>query len=196
MPLLIVLSGPSGVGKDAVLSSMKESSFPLYYTVTMTTRPQREGETSGVDYYFTSESNFQNMLERGEMLEWAKVYRNWYGVPKQQVRQALERGEDVIVKVDVQGATTIKKLLPRAILVFLAPPSIEEQEKRLKQRRTESAADLKLRLETFREEMKSLPLFDYIVVNRQGELALAVSQIKSIVAAEKCRVNPRQVELK
>lgn len=196
MPLLIVLSGPSGVGKDAVLSRMKGSGFPLCYAVTLTTRPQRDGETSGVDYYFTSETNFQNMVERGELLEWAKVYGHWYGVPKQQIRQALERGEDVILKVDVQGATTIKKLLPGAVLVFLTPPSIEEQEKRLKQRRTESAADLKLRLETFREEMKTLPLFDYIVVNHQGELDLAVSQIKAIVAAEKCRVNPRQVELK
>ena len=196
MPLLIVLSGPSGVGKDAVLSRMKGSGFPLCYALTLTTRPRRDGETNGVDYYFTSEANFQDMVERGELLEWAKVYGHWYGVPKQQIRQALERGEDVIVKVDVQGATTIKKLLPGAVLVFLTPPSIEEQEKRLKQRRTESAAALKLRLETFHDEMKKLPLFDYIVVNHQGELDLAVSQIKAIVATEKCRINPRQVDLK
>lgn len=195
MPLLIVLSGPSGVGKDAVLSRMKGAGFPLFYAITLTTRPRRDGETNGVDYYFTSEADFQDMVKRGELLEWAKVYGHWYGVPKQQIRQALERGEDVIVKVDVQGATTIKKLLVEAVLVFLTPPSIEEQEKRLKQRRTESASDLKLRLETFHDEMKKLPFFDYIVVNHQGELDLAVSQIKAIVGAEKCRVNPRKIEL-
>lgn len=195
MPLLIVLSGPSGVGKDAVLNKMKGSGFPLHYAVTLTTRPQRAGERNRVNYYFTSEANFQDMIERGELLEWAKVYGHLYGVPKQQIKQALERGEDVIIKVDTQGAASIKKLLPEAVLVFLAPPSIEEQEERLKQRRTESNADLKLRLETFHEEMKSLPLFDYVVVNRQGELDSAVSQIKAIIAAEKCRANPHLVDL-
>jgi len=195
MSLLIVLSGPSGVGKDAVLSRMKRSGFPLYYAVTLTTRPRRDMEINGVDYHFASEASFQDMVECGELLEWAKVYGHWYGVPKQQIRQALERGEDVIIKVDVQGATTIKKLLPAAVLIFLTPPSMEEQEKRLKQRRTESDTDLKLRLETFHDEMKKLPLFDYIVVNYPGELDLAVSQIEAIVSSEKCRINPRQAEL-
>jgi guanylate kinase len=195
MPLLIVLSGPSGVGKDAVLSSMKGEGFPLYYTVTLTTRPQRDGEINGVDYYFTSDVNFQSMVEQGELLEWAKVYGHLYGVPKQQVRDAIERGEDVIIKVDVQGATTIKNLLSDSVLIFLAPPSIGEQKKRLKQRCTESDTDLKLRTETFHEEMNSLALFDYIVVNHRGKLDLAVSQIKAIISAEKCRVNPRQVGL-
>lgn len=195
MPLLIILSGPSGVGKDAVLNRMKESGLPFHYAITLTTRPQRAGECDGVDYYFTSEANFQDMVERGELLEWAKVYGHWYGVPKHQIKQALERGEDVIIKVDTQGAASIKKLLPGAVLVFLAPPSIEEQEERLKQRQTESNADLKLRLETFHEEMKSLPLFDYVVVNRQGELYSAVSQIEAIIATEKYQANPRLLEL-
>jgi len=185
MPSLFVLSGPSGVGKDTVLNKMKESGIPLRYAITLTTRPQRAGEYNGVDYYFTSEENFQGMLDRGELLEWAKVYGYWYGVPKEQVKQVLEKGEDVIVKVDTQGAASIKKLLPEAVLIFLAPPSTEEQEERLKKRRTETNADLKLRLETFDEEMKSLPLFDYVVVNRQGELDSAVSQIKAIVSAKK-----------
>jgi guanylate kinase len=196
MSLLIVLSGPSGVGKDAVLGSMKGEDFPLYYTVTLTTRPKRDGEIDGVDYYFTSEVNFHHMIEQGELLEWAKVYGHLYGVPKQQVREAMERGEDIIIKVDVQGATTIKNLLSDAVLIFLAPPSIEEQKKRLEQRRSESETDLKLRMETFHEEMNSLDLFDYIVVNHQGKLDFAVSQIKAIISAEKCRINPRQVVLK
>jgi guanylate kinase len=196
MPLLIVLSGPSGVGKDAVLGSMKGEDFPLYYTVTLTTRPKRDGEIDGVDYYFTSEVNFHHMIEQGELLEWAKVYGHLYGVPKQQVREAMERGEDIIIKVDVQGATTIKNLLSDAVLIFLAPPSIGEQKKRLEQRRSESETDLKLRMETFHEEMNSLDIFDYIVVNHQGKLDFAVSQIKAIISAEKCRINPRQVVLK
>jgi guanylate kinase len=136
------------------------------------------------------------MIEQGELLEWAKVYGHLYGVPKQQVREAMERGEDIIIKVDVQGATTIKNLLSDAVLIFLAPPSIGEQKKRLEQRRSESETDLKLRMETFHEEMNSLDIFDYIVVNHQGKLDFAVSQIKAIISAEKCRINPRQVVLK
>lgn len=196
MPLLIVLSGPSGVGKDSVIGRMKEMSLPFHYAVTLTTRPRRVSESDGVNYYFTTEASFQHMVKEGELLEWAKVYERWYGVPRRQVKEALDSGRDVLVKVDVQGAVTIKNLLAGAVLIFLAPPSVEVQEERLRQRRTESPADLKLRLETFHEEMKSLPLFDYIVVNPQGKLDSAVSQIEAIVAAEKCRVNPRVVELK
>ena len=190
MSTLFILSGPSGAGKDAVVKKMKDSGLSLHYAITLTTRPRREGETSGVDYHFTSETDFKNMIDRGELLEYAKVYGNWYGVPKQTIQEALDRGEDVIIKVDVQGAATIKNSMPGAALIFLSTSSVEEQEKRLRQRSTESDADLKLRLETFHEEMKSLPLFDYIVINHQGDLDSAVSQIKAIVAAEKCRVNP------
>jgi len=175
---------------------MKELGFPFHYVVTATTRSRRAGENNGVDYYFPSEAKFQGMVQQGELLEWAKVYGHWYGVPKQQVEQALEEGKDVIVKVDVQGAATIKNLLPGAVLIFLAPPSTEEYEERLRQRKTESETELKLRMEKVTDEMKSLPLFDYVVVNRQGELDSAVSQIKAIVTAEKCRVNPRPIELR
>lgn len=194
--LLIVLSGPSGAGKDTVLNRMKELGFPFHYVVTATTRPRRAGENNGVDYYFCSEAEFQEMMQQGELLEWAKVYGHWYGVPKQQVKQALEKREDVIVKVDVQGAATIKNLLPGAALIFLAPPSIKEYEERLRQRKTESETELKLRIEKVTEELRSLPLFDYVVVNRQGELDSTVSQIEAIVTAEKCRANPRPIKLK
>lgn len=193
--LLIVLSGPSGAGKDTVLNRMKELGFPFHYVVTATTRPRRAGENNGVDYYFRSEAEFQEMLQQGELLEWAQVYGHWYGVPKQQVKQALEKRKDVIVKVDVQGAATIKNLLPGAVLIFLAPPSIKEYEERLRQRKTESETELKLRIEKVTKELRSLPLFDYIVVNRQGKLDSTVSQIEAIVTAEKCRVNPRPTKL-
>jgi guanylate kinase len=195
MSSLFILSGPSGAGKDAVLQRMKDSGLVFYHAITMTTRPQRPGETDGVDYHFTSEENFKDIIERGDLLEWAKVYGHHYGVPKQPVKQALERGEDVIVKVDVQGAKTFRERIPGAVLLFLTTSSIKEQEMRLKRRSTESAAELELRLVTFHEEIKSLPLFDYIVVNRQGELDSAVSQIAAIMMAERCRLNPRPISL-
>lgn len=190
-----MLSGPSGVGKDVVLARMKELGRPLYYTVTATTRPQRETEKDGVDYHFLSPPRFEEMVARGEFLEWAEVYGQCYGVPKEQVKQALKRGVDVIIKVDVQGAATIKEAAPQALLIFLSSPSREELEARLRQRQTESDIDLHLRLETAREEMKRLPLFDYVVMNHQDQVDLAVAQIDAIINAEKCRVNPRVVEL-
>lgn len=195
-PLLIALSGPSGVGKDAVLTRMKELGCPLKYITTLTTRPRRPSERNNVDYRFVSMDRFQEMIESKELLEWAKVYDNWYGVPKEEVKQALNRGEDVMVKVDVQGAATIKKILPQAIFIFLMPPSTKELLTRLRQRHTESPSALALRLETAEEEIKQLPLFDYIVVSRWDEIDLAVSDIKTIITAEKCRVTPREIALK
>ena len=193
--LLIVLSGPSGVGKDALLRKMKEQKYPFHYVVTVTSRPRREGERDGVDYRFISQREFQQMIDNGELLEWANVYGNYYGVPRKEISQALSKGRDVIVKVDVQGAATIKRILPQAVCIFLRPPSMEELERRLKQRHSESAKDLALRLRKAEEEMKSLPLFDHVLTSYQGKLDEAISQIQSIVAAEKRQVKPRVVEL-
>jgi len=194
-PLLIVLSGPSGAGKDALLTKMKESGYPLEYITTVTTRVQRAEEKDNVDYHFISTVKFQEMLKNNELLEWANVYGNWYGVPKKPIKQALDKGRDTIVKVDIQGAATIKKIVPEAVFVFLMPPSREECATRLKQRHTESPSDLALRIKTVEEEIKQLPLFDYIVVNKQDKIDLAVSDITAIIAAEKCRVNPRRITL-
>ncbi|MGA8848640.1 MAG: guanylate kinase [Dehalococcoidia bacterium] len=194
-PLLVVISGPSGVGKDAVLAKMKKSGRSFYYVVTATTRPKRSREKNGVHYHFLSRKEFQQMIDKHQFLEWANVYGNYYGVPKDEITAALSKGVDVIVKVDVQGAATIKKILPQAVFIFLRPPSMEELEKRLGKRRSESSADLALRLEKAKEEIKSLPLFDYVITSRQNRLDEVVSQIDAIVAAEKCRVKPRIVEL-
>ncbi|HWR69673.1 MAG TPA: guanylate kinase [Dehalococcoidia bacterium] len=196
MSLLLILSGPSGAGKDALLNRMKELGVPFHYVVTSTTRPPRTGEKDGVEYTFVSESGFQEMLQRGDLVESAKVYGYWYGVPKHEVKQALDEGKDVVLKIDVQGAATIRNLLPGAVLVFLTLPSLEEYERRLRQRKTESDTDLKVRLGKVTEELRSMLIFDYVVVNRQDELDGAVDQIKAIVAAEKCRVNPRVVQFK
>lgn len=194
-PLLIVLTGPSGVGKDAVLTRMRKLGRPFHYVVTATTRLQREGEKNGVDYYFLSQEEFQQMLDKGQLLEWAEVYGNYYGVPRDEISKALSKGADVIVKVDVQGAATIKKILPQAVFIFLTPPSMEELELRLKQRRSESPIDLALRLEKAKDEIKSLPLFDYVITSHQDRLDDIISQVDAIVTAEKCRVKPRIVEL-
>ena len=194
-PLLVVLSGPSGAGKDALLTRMKESGSPVKRITTVTTRAQRAKERDKVDYHFVPERKFQEMIKNNELLEWANVYGNWYGVPKQPVKQALDRGQDVIVKVDTQGAATIKKILPEAVFIFVLPPSMAELMTRVKQRHTESPFDLALRIKTAEEEIKQLPLFDYIVVNKRDEIDLAVSEIKAIITAEKRRVSPRQIAL-
>lgn len=194
-PFLIVLSGPSGVGKDAVLARMRRSGRPFHYVITATTRPKRAREKNGVNYHFLSRKEFQQMIDKHQFLEWANVYGNYYGVPKDEITSALSKGVDTIVKVDVQGAATIKKILPQAVFIFLMPPSVEELEKRLKRRRSESSEDLTLRLEMAKGEIKSLPLFDYVITSHQNKLDEVVSQIDAIIAAEKRRVKPRIVEL-
>ncbi len=195
-PLLIVLSGPSGVGKDAVLEGIKRRGYPLHYAVTATTRPRRKRETEGVDYHFVSKAQFEKMIEKGELLEWANVYGNLYGVPKSELQQAMDKGRDVIVKVDIQGAATIKKTIPQAVFIFLVPPSREDLEKRLKQRKTESSIDLEVRMKAAEKEMNSISMFDYVVVNHKGGIEQAISQIESIITAEKCRVRPRAIEIR
>jgi guanylate kinase len=194
-PLLIVLSGPSGVGKDAVLTKMRKSGRPFHYVVTATTRPKRAREKNGVNYHFLSRKEFKQMVDKHQFLEWANVYGNYYGVPKDEITPALAKGLDTMVKVDVQGAATIKKILPQAVLIFLAPPSMEALGKRLEKRRSECSADLALRLEGAGGEIKCLPIFDYVVTSRQNKLDEVLSQIDAIVAAEKCRVKPRAVTL-
>jgi len=194
-PLLIVISGPSGAGKDAVLSRMKVSGYPLEYIVTVTTRRKRDKEKDNIDYQFISVARFQEMREKNELLEWANVYGNWYGIPKQPIKQALETGQDTIVKVDIQGANTIKKILPQSVFIFLMPPTTEELTQRLTERRTETPFDLALRLETAEEELRQLLLFDYVVYNRRDNINQTIADIKAIIAAEKCRVTPREIAL-
>jgi guanylate kinase len=194
-PLLIVISGPSGVGKDAALDRMKKAGLPYHYVLTATTRPKRPGEKDGVDYWFVSEDKFHQMVEKNQLLEWAKVYGNYYGVPKREIKEALKQGLDTVVKVDVQGAATIKQILPDALFIFLMPPSPEELASRLKQRYGSSSADLDVRLGKAQEEMESLPLFDYVVISYTDNLDLTVTEINAAVTAEKCRIKPRMVSL-
>lgn len=195
-PLLVVISGPSGVGKDAVLSEMKTRGLPFFCVVTITTRPRRPSEQDGIDYHFVSEGEFQKMIQQGELIEWAKVYGNYYGVPKKQIEEALGQGKDTILKVDVQGAATIKQILPDAVFIFLLPPSIAELANRLMQRQGLTAEELNLRLAKAEDELKRLTLFDYAVVSQKDKLDVAVSEILSIITAEKCRVKQRKIQFR
>ena len=195
-PLLIVLSGLSGVGKDSVLNGLKKCGCSLEMIVTVTTRPRRHNEKDGVHYHFISNTRFQEMIDTRQLLEWASVYGNRYGVPREPVRQALASGKDVIVKIDVQGAATIKKTVPQAVFIFLAPPSMEDLKERLEQRKTEPSIDLELRIKAAEQEMDSLSMFDYVVVNHKDGIGRAISQIEAIITAEKCRVKPRNIEFR
>lgn len=185
-PLLVVLTGPSGVGKDAVLSSLADRGVKFHRAVTATTRMPRAQEQDGRDYRFVSEGEFLAMLHRGDLLEYARVYGYYYGVPKAPVRQALARGEDVLVRTDVQGATTIKTTVPQAVTIFIAPASLDELKLRLLERRTESEETLSRRLAEAEQEMKRASAFDYTVVNRQGRLDETVEQVESILMRERC----------
>jgi len=194
-PLLVVISGPSGVGKDTVLDHMKQRGLPFHFVVTATTRPQRPGETEGVDYFFVEEQEFLDMIDRGELIEHALVYNDHKGVPRQQIREAMESGQDVVMRVDVQGAKAIRALAPEALLIFLTATDENELARRLRKRRTESEADLQLRLETAKEELGYLEVFDYAVLNADSQVDNAVDTILAIIEAEHHRVDPRRVEL-
>lgn len=194
-PLVIVMSGPSGVGKDAILNRMKEMKYPLAFITTVTTRRRRDTEKQNIDYNFISEKEFQHLLENNGLLEWAQVYGNWYGVPRQPVKEALTEGKDTMIKVDVQGAATLKKIIPDAVFIFISPPSLDELSKRLIQRCSETPSDLALRLKKAEEEMQRSQDFDYIVCNQCDGIDLAIEQIRAIIIAEKCRVNPRGAKL-
>jgi len=194
-PLLIVISGPSGVGKDSVVQSLKQRNQFLHFVITATSRAPRPEEVDGVDYFFVSNEEFQQMIKDDELLEHAVVYGEFKGIPKAQVRDALASGQDVIMRLDVQGASTIRALAPEAVLVFLTTTSEEELVQRLKARKTESPEKLKLRIETARQEYTRIEEFDYVVYNREGQLQQAVDVILAIIQAEHHQVKQRKVEL-
>jgi guanylate kinase len=194
-PLLVVISGPSGVGKDTVIQQMKSRELPFHFVVTATTRPARSDEIHGVDYFFVSTDEFAAMIENGELLEYAFVYNDYKGIPKQQVQQALDSGKDVVMRVDVQGAATIRELLPHALLIFLTTQDEEELVNRLKKRKSETSEGLNLRIATARQELKRINEFDYVVVNREHLLNETVDAILSIIKAEHHRVHPRKIEI-
>ncbi len=194
-PLLIVISGPSGVGKDTVIQRMKERQLPFHFVVTATTRPPRPTEQHGVDYFFVSHDEFAEMIEKDELLEYAIVYNDYKGIPKSQVREALASGKDVVMRIDVQGAATIRSLCPQAVLVFVTTRSEEELVLRLQARKTETPEGLKLRIATARKELQHMKEFDYVVVNPEDQLDEAVDTLLAIIHAEHHKVEQRKVSL-
>lgn len=194
-PLLIVLSGPSGVGKTTITKALAEEGWPGHMVVTVTTRRPREGEIDGVHYHFHSPQEFKEMIERGELLEHAEVHGNWYGVPATPVRERLAMGQDVILTIDPQGAQTIRERTRGAVFVFLAPENLDELVERVNARGTDTPEQRTLRLLNAEREMAELPKYDYLIINRQGQVAESVQQLKAILLAEHCRVQPRHAEV-
>lgn len=193
--IVFVLSGPSGVGKDSVLEKLQILEPDLHYCVTATTRSPRPGERDGVDYFFLGENEFVRLRDSGGLIEWAQVHGRFYGVPAGQVQVALDRGQDVLACIDVQGAMTFQSRIPSAVLIFLAPGSPEELRTRLSRRGTEDGAELELRLANAQEELARAREFDYLVVNRDGGLDAAVDAVRGIIQTERLRVSPRYASL-
>jgi guanylate kinase len=194
-PLLIVISGPSGVGKDSVLHAMQARGLPFHFVVTTTTRTPRSDEVEGKDYFFISKEEFARMIEKDEFFEYAIVYKDYKGNSKKQVHDALASGKDVVMRLDVQGAATVRKLASEAVLIFLTTQSEQELVGRLKGRKTDSAEDLSLRIATAQQELKRAVEFDYVIVNADGCLEETVDTVTAIIRAEHHRVNHRKVNL-
>ena len=194
-PLLLIISGPSGVGKDTVLDAMRAAGLAFHFVVTSTSRPPRPGEVDGEDYVFVSRDEFERMIAHDELIEYALVYDQYKGIPKKHVRQALASGQDVVMRLDVQGAETVKSLIPEAISVFLIAPSLEILEQRLRARRSDTPAQIQTRLDKAQAEMEALAHFDYAVPNRDGQVERAVADIEAILRAERLRVGRGPIKL-
>jgi guanylate kinase len=194
-PLLLVLSGPSGVGKTTITKALMEQGWQGYVVVTTTTRRPRVGEQDGVHYHFRTPEEFQRMLAQNELLEHAEVHGNWYGVPVTPVREQLAREREIILTIDPQGAQTIRERTQGAVFIFLAPESLDELVERVEARGSESPEQKTLRLLNAEREMAELPKYDYLIINRQGRLADAVEHLKAIMLAEHSRVAPRQPQV-
>lgn len=194
-PLFIVISGLSGVGKDAVIDELIRRGMPLHKVVTATTRAPRSKERDGVDYHFLPYERFQEMIHNNELIEWALVYNDYKGVPRQQVLDAMASGLDVIMRVDVQGARKFRELIPEALLIFLTPASEQDWREMLLGRNTDTAEQIERRIAAAPTELEMLPIFDYIVTNRRSHLAETVDSVASIIASEHMRNPHRKVTL-
>ena len=189
-----IVSGPSGVGKSTILHKLFERRKNLYFSVSATTREPRAGEVDGKDYHFTSVGEFRRMIEEDAFLEYAEFVGNFYGTPKRYVSEAMDRGEDVILDIELQGANQVHAKMPEAIRVFILPPSMEELERRLVSRGTETAEKIHGRLIRAQVEFESAHTYDYIVINDDAERA--VSELDAIMTAEHCRAADRTVDFK
>jgi guanylate kinase len=193
--LLFVLSAPSGAGKDTVINLLKQQGMDIFVVPSVTTRAPRPGESEGNPYHFVDAEEFERLRTNNELLEYAKVHGNWYGQPIRPIRENLRAGRDVLLKIDVQGAATVRKKVPQAIFIFLLPDSLEELAQRLSSRRTETEAELQRRLADARMELAQQQWYDYVIRNRQGHIQEAVDKLRAIIVAEHCRNSPSYVEI-
>lgn len=193
-PLVVIISGPSGVGKDVMIERMIESGrLGFHFTVTATTREPRPGEQDGVNHHFVTVDDFVNLIAADELLEWAQVYGNYYGVPKKQVRDALAANNHVIIRVDVQGAKRLSEIIPEALLIFIIPPSIDVLRKHLVDRGVDTEAEMTKRVAAATEEISQASLFDFTVTNEEDRLDDTVDSVVEIIESESQRVPPRKV---
>jgi len=195
--MLVIISGPSGVGKDTIIDALKRRPHDpdYHYVVTCTTRAMRPGEVDGVDYHFLRRETFAAQRAAGEFLEANKVHGNWYGTPRGQVHDALLSGRDVILKIDVQGAQVVKEKVPGALLIFLIPPSLEDLFHRLRSRATESADELELRQRNAAIELARQEDYDHVVTNETGQVERTAERIDEIIAEEHRTHPDRRVEV-
>ncbi|MCH7907206.1 MAG: guanylate kinase [Chloroflexi bacterium] len=193
--MIVVLSGPSGVGKDAILERMAELNYPYHFVITATTRDPRPGEVDGVNHYFVDKARFQELIDSDELIEHAEVYGNMYGVPKQQVRDALAAGQHVMIRVDVQGATRIRQLVSDALLIFVMPPTLQSLQKRLEARGVDAVEAITIRRSKAIDEMNDANWFDYTIVNHDDRLDAAVQEMIGIIDDESERDPPRVFDL-
>ena len=194
---VVIISGPSGVGKDTIIDAMKrrEPEHPRRYVITVTTRDPRESETDGVHYHFYSVDDYQRLVASEGLLEASLVHDHWYGTPRDQVQSAIRSGRDAILKIDVQGADKVRARIPDALLVFVVPPSLEELQRRLRARRTESPEQLELLLRNAKIEMARMGEFDHVVVNETDKVDETAEAIDGIIAAEHRRYADRRIRV-
>jgi guanylate kinase len=193
--LLFVLSAPSGTGKDTVINTLKQQGMDFYVVPSVTTRAPRPNESEGNPYHFISQETFERLVSQNELLEYANVHGNWYGQPRKPIRDNLSAGRDVLLKIDVKGAATIRSKVPDAVFIFLIPGSLEELAQRLTDRQTETEEELQRRLADARKELAEQHWYDYLITNRQGHLQDAVDCLRAIMLAEHCRVHPRKIDV-
>jgi guanylate kinase len=193
--LLFVMSAPSGTGKDTVIHALMQQGMNFYVVPSITTRSPRPGESEGSPYHFVDQETFERMVSQDELLEYANVHGNWYGQPRKLIRENLSAGRDVLLKIDVKGASTIRKKVPDAIFIFLIPGSLEELTQRLTDRQTETEEELQRRLTDARKELAEQHWYDYLVTNRDGHLQEAVDCLRAIMLAEHCRVHVRNINI-
>ena len=195
-PIVVVISGPSGVGKDVMIERMIESDrIGFHFTVTATTRDPRPGEVDGINHHFVTVDDFVNLISADNLLEWAQVYGNYYGVPKQQVREALTNGNHVIIRVDVQGAKRLREIIPEALMIFIIPPSLDVLKSHLEKRGVDTETEMTQRLEAASEEISQASLFDFTITNEEGRLDDTVNQVVGIIESESHRIPPRKVDI-